>query len=388
MNFTRLFKKRKPNIILILMDGIRVDALNRVAYYQELKKESVFFDSLITYAPYTIPSIYSIFSGMDGNLNGINGYYKLYNFDKKNCFTLTQYLKEEGYYTEGDFIENVVPSQGFDKIRNYEKDKADLTKRHQEILTQIKPKEPFFLFLEFEYILSYMQNHVIKGRSDMDNSYSEQKEENFKQHFKFVEESTHYLSSILKKVKELGLYGNSLILIFSDHGCSVGDKFGEKLYGVYLYDYTLRCFLYMIGKNLPKNVEIKSLVRTNDILPTLLDILRIEPKQNYKPIQGKSFLPFLYGKGKDRIAYSETGGLGGPTPSPEIHNVQAVRTNKWKLIYNKTNKKKELYNLEEDKEEKNNLAGKGIKIEEELWNEMQKINEEHKRINRQYNSAA
>jgi arylsulfatase A-like enzyme len=95
-------------------------------------------------------------------------------------------------------------------------------------------------------------------------------------------------------------------------------------------------------------------------------------------------LPLIDGTEEERIAYSETGGLGGPTPSPEEHNVQSVRTSKWKLIYNKTNKKKELYNLEEDKEEKNNLAGKGIEIEEELWNKMQKIEEEHKRINEQY----
>ena len=37
---------------------------------------------------------------------------------------------------------------------------------------------------------------------------------------------------------------------------------------------------------------------------------------------------------------------------PRLFDVQSVRTNKWKLIYNKTNKKKELYNLEEDPEEK------------------------------------
>jgi len=379
-----MLKEKKPNVILILMDGIRTDVLDNMHFYKELKRDSVFFDNLIAYAPYTVASLSSTFSGMDGTANGINGYYKLYSFDKKNCFTLTQYLKENGYYTEGDFIKDVLTIQGFDKVTNYEQNKEDLISRHEKILDGIRSREPFFLFLNFD-ILKRMQNEVIKERSDLDKSYFEQKENNLKSYLKFVEESDHYLNSIISKIKELSLYENSLILVFSDHGCSVGDKFGEKLYGVHLYDYTLRCFLYMIGKNIPKGVEIKSLVRTNDILPTLLDILKIEQKQGYKPIQGISFLPFLHDEEEERIAYSETGGLGGPTPSPKIHNVQSVRTNKWKLIYNKTNKKKELYNLEEDKGEKNNLIGTEIGIGKSLWLKMQKFEQEGKEIFNKFN---
>jgi len=64
--------------------------------------------------------------------------------------------------------------------------------------------------------------------------------------------------------------------------------------------------------------------------------------------------------------------LGGPTPSPERHNVKAVRANKWKLIYNETNKNKELYDLEQDPEENHNLIGKNKEIEDSLWREMVK----------------
>src|SRR3990167_7975425 len=105
MDLKKFFKKRKPNVLFILMDGIRVDVLNKVNYYQKLKKDAVFFDNLITYAPYTIASIHSTFSGMDGNGNGVNGYYNASKFDKERCFTLAQYLNEKGYYTEGDIIE-------------------------------------------------------------------------------------------------------------------------------------------------------------------------------------------------------------------------------------------------------------------------------------------
>ena len=107
-------------------------------------------------------------------------------------------------------------------------------------------------------------------------------------------------------------------------------------------------------------------------MPTILDILGISEKREYKKMQGSSFLQIIDGKDEDRIAYSETGGLGGPTPSPEIHNVYCVRTKEWKLIYNSTNKKKELYNIINDNTEGNNLAGNGLDIEEKLWEELQK----------------
>ncbi len=358
---------------MILVDSARYDAIDKVDYYKELKKKAVFFPQLITYAPYTIGSLHATFSGMYGNLNGVNGYYRSSNFDKENCFTLTQYLKEDGYYTESDLIYGgVTPKQGFDKERHHDEFKDDLIKRHSEVLQQIKTKQPFFLFLDYSNMHTNLVINVLKKYSDLDKEYFRRREQNLRNYLVWLEKSGYYLKAILGKIKEIGLWDNSIILIFPDHGTSTGDKFGEKAYGVYLYDYTIRCFLYMIGKNFPKGVEIKSIVRSIDIMPTIMEILKIKEKQGYKKIQGKSFLQFMHGKEEDRIAYSETGGLGGPTPSPEKHNVKSVRANRWKLIYNETNKKKELYDLEEDPKEEENLIGKHKDVEASLWQEMVK----------------
>ncbi len=389
MKLPQLFKKKKPNIIMILVDaGAREDALNLIQSYQNLKTSSTFFSTVISYAPYSIGSINAILSGMYGNLNGVNGYYKAYSFDKKNVLTLAQYLKKIGYYTEMDFvIGEAIVSEGFDKVRYFGKDEnkeIDLVNRHSELILQAKNKQPFFLFLDYNKIALNLARTVIKKYDDFSEEYFNNKEKNFSNYKKWLEESSNYVGEILEKLKEFDLYSNTLVIIYCDHGSSVGDRIGEKIYGSFLYDYTIKCWVYFIWNALPKGKEITKIVRTIDIMPTILDILNIKQNGEYKPIQGKSFLPFIEGKEDDRIAYSETGGLGGPTPSPEIHNVQSVRTNKWKLIYNKTNKKKELYNLEEDKKEENNLSGKGLEIEEELWDKMQKIGEEHKRINNQF----
>ena len=70
---------------MINVDGAgRKGAIDEVEYYRNLKKESVFVENLITYAPYSIGALNALFSGMNGNVNGVGGYYKSYNFDKKN----------------------------------------------------------------------------------------------------------------------------------------------------------------------------------------------------------------------------------------------------------------------------------------------------------------
>src|SRR3989338_8091613 len=237
-----IFKKKKPNIIMIMIDGLRHDALGKIPYYNELKKEATFFSRLITYAPYTIGSLHALFSGMNGNQNGVNGYYRSYSFDKKNCFTLAQYMKEQGYYTECDLIyESIIPTQGFDKVRTHDEFKDDLTKKHSEILNQIKTKKPFFLFLDYSKIHTNLVVNVIKKYSDFDEEYFKNKEYNLKRYLGWAEASADYLKVIIEKIKDAGLWEDSIILVFTAHGGSTGVKIGEKAYGVYLYEYTLRC---------------------------------------------------------------------------------------------------------------------------------------------------
>lgn len=358
---------------MIVMDGNRVDVLDKISFYEELKKQSIFFPSLITYAPYTLASLHAIFSGIYGNSNGVNGYCKGYDFDRENCFTLAQYLKNSGYYCVGDFMDKIVaPRQGFDIFQSHKEHEDNLSSRHKEMIERIKLKGPFFLFLHYTKIHSSLVKNIKGEYSDFDRSYFRNKQKNFLNHVSLAREGAEYLKGIIEKLKSEGLYENSILVVLSDHGNSCGDKFGESLHGCFLYDYTIKCFLYLIGKSIPKDIQVSHVIKSIDILPTLMDILQIKEKKDYKRLQGKSFMQMVYGKKENRIAYSETGSLYGPTPSPRIHNVRSVRTNKWKLIYNETNKKKELYNLENDKDEVNNLIGKELEIENYLWKKMTK----------------
>lgn len=359
---------------MIVIDQLRIDRLNICPIFQNLKQKGIFFSEMITYAPYTIASMHATFSGMYGKNNGVNAYYKALNFDKENCFTLAQYLKENNYHTIADtFSKILIPNQGFDELLIHDENRVNLTARHLELIKRVtRNKRKFFLFLHYGNIHTEMVKNVANKISDFDENYFKNIDRNSRYYNQLVKHAGNYLDQVFNEINDLGLLSNTMLILFTDHGCSVGEKLGEKVYGVFTYDYSIKVFAYFIySKLLPQNIQINELVRTIDILPTILDILNISPKKNFKNIQGNSLLPLISGDKKDdQIAFVETGGLGGPNPSTHEPNVKCIRTKEWKLIYNTTTKKKELYRLVEDKDESNNLIGQYPEIEKYLWRKM------------------
>jgi arylsulfatase A-like enzyme len=103
-------------------------------------------------------------------------------------------------------------------------------------------------------------------------------------------------------------------------------------------------------------------------MPTILEAVKLTPKKN---LDAKTLFPFINGKeNKDRPAFSETGGLGGPYPSPKIPNIHSLRYEGWKLIHNSSFNTFELYDLTKDPKEENNLFGRVHSKEKELFNLM------------------
>jgi len=74
-----------------------------------------------------------------------------------------------------------------------------------------------------------------------------------------------------------------------------------------------------------------------------------------------------------RFAFSETGGVEGPWPSPKEPNVKCIRNFKWKLIHNLTPDNWELYDLEKDPNENENLVDSFSNIVEKLKLKMSDI---------------
>ena len=368
----------KKNIIIILIDGGRLDRAKNSVVFDKLKAHSVFFSQTITYAPYTTAAMHALASGCYGHRTGTNSYWHSYKFKKDQFKSLVEYLKDNEYYTCGNgHSDLILANHGFNDFSIHDERKDDLIKHHTELIEQMKKKydngNNFLLLLVYSNIHTSMVDEVMKVYNNFSKDYFENRELNERRYDRLFQKAEAYLDIILNKIQSLQLDNNSIILVTSDHGISVGEKFGERAYGSFLYDYTLKTFAYLCATNLPVK-EITTQVRHVDFMPTILDYLGISLDQSYEKLDGESLLPLIYGKKvEEKIAYSETGNPLNNTAPPRSPNTKSVRTSKWKLIFNEHNNIKELYDLENDPDENTNLAGTGLEMEEILWNNLQKI---------------
>lgn len=360
-----------------MIDGGRPDRALTSPIFNKIKSKSVFFSQSITYGPHTIAAMHAVFSGSYGTRTGTNSYWSTFKFKKDKFKTLTEYLKENNYYTHADLInELVVPKQGFDNFIVHDELNDDLSKRHVALLrqatTKLQNNQNFFLYLHYSKIHTGIMNQVLKVYNNFSKEYYENRLENEKRYDSLFHGAEVYLENIFNEIHNLQLEKDSIILVMSDHGISVGEKFGERAYGAFCYDYTLKTFTYFLADEfIPK--EIKQQVRTIDFMPTILDYLSIPLDPKYEKPDGASLMPLINGGDiPEYIAYSETGNPLDKKEPPKEPNTMSVRTSKWKLILNWHNDTKELYDLEQDPKEENNLYGTGLDIEKTLWKELEK----------------
>ena len=349
---------KSPNIILINLDGFRFDKIDLCYNLKKIKDNSYFFSKMYTAAPYTFAALPAVFSGMYPSRNGANAYYNMFNFKKNEITTLTEVMKNAGYHTCCDIIDDsVVPDSGFDEYGIYDEKNTNFLERHTNIIQRLAKKEPFFLFLHNTETHKNLVRSIVEKytESDNDEEYYESQLENHKRYDSYLPLCDNYVSGILDVLKKSGIYDNTILIFFADHGTSIGEKKGEKFYGVFTYDHTIRVFCILhIPKKSAKIIDTQC--STIDIFPTISELAGISLNDNeFNMIQGKSLLPLISNSTfEDRDVFVETGGLYGPWPSPEKHNVFCVRVNNKKLIYNDTPQTWEFYELDNDPNEINN----------------------------------
>ena len=359
-----------------MIDGARLDYTLKSSIFNSLKQRYVFLSQPITYGPHTIAAMHAVFSGTYGTRTGTNSYWSTYLFKKDKFKTISQYLHDENYYTMADVVnELVIPKQGLDEFLIHDEMKDDLTQRHKSFLEQMKSKndqdQNFFLYLQYSSIHTGIVNEIIKVYNNFSKEYFEDREKNEQRYASLFKNAEKYVSEMLQKINELGFLENSIILVMSDHGISVGEKVGERAYGAFCYDYTLRTFAYFLMQDI-SSMEISQQVRTVDFMPTILDYVEIPLDKNYESIDGESLMPLIKGeKIPEKIAYSETGNPLQNTVPPKEPNTKSVRTSRWKLILNEYDGTRELYDLFNDPSENENLSGTGLEIEDILFKKLE-----------------
>jgi arylsulfatase A-like enzyme/thioredoxin-like negative regulator of GroEL len=99
------------------------------------------------------------------------------------------------------------------------------------------------------------------------------------------------LGSFFEQLGKAGLLTRTLIVALSDHGEGLGDH-GEETHGLFAYESTIRVPLIISAPGL-EPATITRLAAQADLLPTIADLLGIEP---YAGLDGRSLLPAIRGE--------------------------------------------------------------------------------------------
>jgi len=340
----------KKNIIFVLLDGARWDRLDISEEFVNLSKKGTLFNNVTTAIPYTFGSINVIFTGLYGKENGVDAYYKMFRL-KNSVDFLPELLQKNGYFTACKLIsEKVVSSRGFNIHKAYDEYVVNPDEDHPEFIKHVfqnSEKKPVFMFLQYSKIHTVTVSEVLKKHEWNDESFYKNKDDNLKVYDDSFIDAGKYAKIVYNTIVELGKIDDSVIIFFSDHGTGIGERFGERNYGSFLFEETLRTFYLFIGKDIDSNKLNSDLLSTIDIYPTILDICTIQKNQNS---EGKSFKSNFKNNSKIKREYTfaETGALHGPFPSPKEPNVFGIKSSMHKLIYYKTPNKWELFDLKNE----------------------------------------
>ena len=264
------------NIILINIDGFRKDKINLCKNLEELKNNSIYFANMNTVAPYTFASLHSVFSGLYPSKHGVNGYYNIFKF-KNEVITFPELLQNNGYFTSYDIIDDsVIPSKGFDEKNIFDEKTVNFKERHSKIISNLASKKKFFLFLHYTETHKHLVDAVIQkyDQESNDDKYFDNIKENDDRFNSYLPYCDDYIKTIIQTLKQEKIYDNTILILFADHGTSLGEKKGEKFYGVFCYDYTINVFCVMKIPGREKQL-INDPCRTIDIFPTILDLANI-----------------------------------------------------------------------------------------------------------------
>jgi len=443
------------NILLVTVDALRDDHLSYRGYLRKtspnidgLASEGVVFENAYAAVPRTFPSLCSFLTGKYAHRHGArnNFHHALPDFN----LALPEILKQEGYLT-GAVVTNVglrsfrKISQGFDyyletdhqnsqaqkvpalrlldflrlsyPLRGLWDNQAGRTTSEALKFVERNRHKRFFLWVHFfDPHMDY--NPPAKFARFFDRDYKG----TYKNHFHYGKvgaermifdcplnksEIRHAISlydaeilhtdneigKFLSKLKEWGLYENSLIIFSADHGESLGEHRYFFAHGDLIYNPCMHIPLVIRFPEGEIRRRISAPVSSVDLMPTVLDFLRVESPQG---LDGVSLLPTIFGGRTPRRAIFGESGISifsssnprmriklGPQRPPaippeewfdlweEVFNGAKLRMmveDNWKLIYTPDGGSGsfELYDLAQDPVEEVNLYQKEPQIAERM----------------------
>ncbi len=115
--------------------------------------------------------------------------------------------------------------------------------------------------------------------------------------------SFHYADAevgrLMDKLESMGLLDSTIFVISSDHGECIGeDGYTIDHPGMVTVEELFHVPLVIAGQDIPDNVRVSALAQNADIVPTLVDVLRLETNAEF---DGKSLMPLFGQERAERV---------------------------------------------------------------------------------------
>ncbi len=370
-----------PNVVVVTIDTMRYDHTGIGGYERNttpnidaLAGECVTFTQVTTPRPKTTPSMATLLTGLYPHNNGVR---RLVDRLDAPYVTLAEIFKNAGYET-GAVICNYVlngtatgMAAGFDtyddttpEVQGTQRDAKPATEAALSWLAD-QGDAPVFLWLHYmdphgpytppaPYDTAFQSTergswHVSTAEIPVASRLGDEKDVHYyiDQYDGEILYTDHYVGELLAGLDQLGMRENTVLLVTTDHGESLGEHEYYFEHGKYLYDNCSRLPFFLDYPGAPSGKQIDAVVELQDAFPTLLELAGLTPPGT---TDGLSLLPLIEGKTKTHrdAAYIE-----------RFTMMKGIRTPEWKLIHtygrDGSVSRRELYDLESDPAEESNL---------------------------------
>jgi arylsulfatase A-like enzyme len=359
------------NIILVSIDSLRRDRLGAydekhaglAPHINSLASNGAVFKNHYTVSNGSNPSHCSILTGAYPVKHGVhqNGW-KL----SKTIPTLAAELQKRGYYTVGAVSLETLSSmyglnRGFDKyfdnskhdgmmkfarkvgykrytvakalqhLRIFDTHSRSYKDTNKEVLGWLDENshKKFFFFVHY-----FDLHRDTYGREKKQHG-SKYKEAHYNRN---VEVSNTAIQELVDKLKEKGIFEKTMIVILSDHGETIMDKYPKVAHGWDICQQEFNTPLIFHYPPLIKAQEVSHLSRTIDVAPTILEFADCDVP---KSLDGKSFKKVLDGEESETPTIAILENYAG------FKNIKAIKKDHWFYIL-RDDSIEELYNDSED----------------------------------------
>ncbi len=322
----------RPNLLILSIDTLRADHLGCYGYKRgtspsidALAARAVVFDQAESASSWTLPSMTSLMTGL--SVSGHNCDHLGSRLDPSYS-TLAELLRDAGYDTElvASHLFLSAPyglQQGFTHVdTSVVQEEHDITSEQVSDLGidwlrqkgAVQDGVPWMLWLHFydphaPYLAHAGVSEAFGTDSDLDLYDGE------------IAFTDQHIGRLLAELARSPQAANTIVLVVADHGEEFGEH-GHNGHGYALYEECVRVPLILCVPGIAAR-RVPDVAPTVDVLPTLLELCRVEPRQE---LEGQALTPLLYGQAlPEQVALSEVRWQAG-------QDLRGLHVGRWKRI--------------------------------------------------------